>query len=452
MVFDYAVVGGGPGGVAFSLLMARSGRSVALMDEHDQLGGCHRVKRPRGVHTEHGPKVYMGASPLFFALASELSGKGREALFADYEHTIFSAQVNRAVSKRLTLGDKLSIASALARFMAGGTQGPRTVLEFMVDGGFGAGAASAVDGLCRLLDGGGADVTLMDSFLESIDSGFFQKLYVAAVELDEEVWKPAEAVLRDAGVELMLGTRAERVRRAAIETAGGGEVLCHRAVIAVPPEAAARIEGCAEELGMPAGFAERTRYRNYISATVDFPGELPNVWGHPAHPWSEITLNHGAYSGLGRGRVLISVNDLDSPDSRGVTANSLETRADLERALKEIVESKYGGARADLCVLSPTVSRAADGSGWRESDVAWLLTREGWFGHGKSDWLFACGHHSGQGRIRLNTCESAVQNAHALARRLEGVGRAPAEPFRLRDAILSAALVVLAALAFACSR
>lgn len=444
--FDYVVVGGGPGGIATALLLADSGRRVALVEAHRELGGCHRVKRVGGLNTEHGPKVYVGASPLFFALACRLSGgRPRRELFARYDHTVYSGQVNGPLLRSTTLREKAALAAALFRWMWAGDSlyGHRTMEEFMEERGFGPAARQSIDALCRLLDGGGADVTLADSFLESVDSGAFEALHVPRVPLDDAVWGPAEGVLRAAGVELRLGRRVTSVRRGRFELEGGETLFCHRGVLALPPAAAVRLDGAAAELGLPEQHVARTSYRRYISATVEFAAELPNLWGNPQHPWSEIMLDFGRYAGLGHGRVLVSINDPGRPDDRGVTADSLQGRAELEAALQRLVEERYGVA-AERCVLSPTVVR--EGGLWRETDVAWMLTPEGWFGQGSSDWLFTTGHHAGQGAIRLNTCESAVQNAHALARRLEGVGEFPRRPLRLRDAVR---LLVLTALALA---
>ena len=440
---DYAVVGGGPGGIAAALLLAESGRRVALVEAHPELGGCHRVKRVRGVNTEHGPKVYAGSSALFFALATRLSGGlSRDELFARYDHTVYSGQVNGPLLKTTTLGEKAALGVALLRWIWSGHSlyGHRTVRDFMDDRGFGPDARRSVDALCRLLDGGGADVTLMDSFLESIDSGAFETLYVPRVHLDDAVWRPATAALRSAGVELHLGRRALRAGRGRFELDDGTTLFCHRGVLALPPEAALRIEGVGPELKLSGQHVDRTSYRRYVSATVEFARELPNLWGNPEHPWSEILLDFGRHAGLGHGRVLMSINDPGRPDARGVTADSLSTRAELEAALMRIAEDRYG-ARAEFCALSPTVVR--EGGRWRETDVAWLLTPEGWFGQGGSDWLFTTGHHAGQGAVRLNTCESAVQNAHALVRRLEGSGEFPRAPLRLGDAVRVSALALL---------
>lgn len=441
---DYVVVGGGPGGITAALLLAElSGRKVALVEAHSQLGGCHRVKRVRGVNTEHGPKVYMGSSSLFFALVSRLSGGiPRAGLFARYDHTVYSGQVSDPIVKATTLREKMVLGGALFRWMWSRepVYGSRTVQELMEGSGFSSEASRSIDTMCRLLDGGGADVTLLDSFLESIDSGAFETLYVPRVHLDEAVWKPAERVLRDAGVQLHLGKSVAKVERGRFELDDGTALFCHRGVLAVPPEAALRIDGAGAELGLSASHVERTRYRRYVSATVEFSRELPNIWGNPQHPWSEILLDFGRYAGLGHGRVLMSINDPGKPDDGGVTADSLEERQDLEAALKRLVEDRYG-VPADRCVLSPTVVR--ENGGWRETDVSWLLTPEGWFGQGGSEWLFTTGHHSGQGTIRLNTCESAVQNAHALLRRLEGVGELPKEPLRIRDVVHFVAFAIV---------
>ena len=43
-MYDYIVVGGGPGGINCALKLSKIGYRVALVESLEDLGGCHRVR------------------------------------------------------------------------------------------------------------------------------------------------------------------------------------------------------------------------------------------------------------------------------------------------------------------------------------------------------------------------------------------------------------------------
>ena len=68
-MYDYIIIGGGPGGINCALELSKIGNKVALIESLEDIGGCHRVRytnnkiinNNRIVHTEHGPRIYLGA-------------------------------------------------------------------------------------------------------------------------------------------------------------------------------------------------------------------------------------------------------------------------------------------------------------------------------------------------------------------------------------------------------
>jgi hypothetical protein len=250
------------------------------------------------------------------------------------------------------------------------------------------------------------------------DVGGLAGMYVPRHPLDEAVWAPAAESLRRAGVHVALGDRCARLRHCSLETESGKIYPFCRAVLAVPPAAAAWIEGAADELGISPQFASDTKYRRYISATVTFNRLLPeaSVPSPFSHPWGEIMLDAGRAEGRGESTVLMCVSRPDARDSLGRTINSFGCRWKLAEALRGACENLVR-AKATGVVLSPTAERR-DGR-WQESDASWLLTPAGFLPHRGSDWLFTCGHHTGRSGISFNVAESAVLDALETFRMLE---------------------------------
>ena len=57
-VYDYIIVGAGPAGLTLSWYLSKQNKSILLIDNQENIGGCHRVLRVDGLFTEHGPRVY----------------------------------------------------------------------------------------------------------------------------------------------------------------------------------------------------------------------------------------------------------------------------------------------------------------------------------------------------------------------------------------------------------
>jgi phytoene dehydrogenase-like protein len=56
--YDFICVGGGPSGLTLVYCLGKLGYKCLLIDEHDSVGGCHRVSRVNGLFTEHAPRIY----------------------------------------------------------------------------------------------------------------------------------------------------------------------------------------------------------------------------------------------------------------------------------------------------------------------------------------------------------------------------------------------------------
>ena len=80
-MYDYIIIGAGPGGLNCSLYLSKIGYKVALIESLEDVGGCHRVRyttnkainKYNEVHTEHGPRIYLGAYLNFWIVSCSRS-------------------------------------------------------------------------------------------------------------------------------------------------------------------------------------------------------------------------------------------------------------------------------------------------------------------------------------------------------------------------------------------
>lgn len=151
-VYDYVIVGGGPAGLTLAQCMAHAGKTVALVDKNDQLGGCHRVDRvdpttqklpepdmkmplpvseTKGIFTEHGPRAYFSN---YYTVKHVLAQAGInfDDLFAPVPMNVFASARNHlsthAMSALVFTFLKYSFARDRMRF-AGETDVPMSYEE-----------------------------------------------------------------------------------------------------------------------------------------------------------------------------------------------------------------------------------------------------------------------------------------------------------------------------------
>ena len=238
-MFDCIVVGGGASGLVAASRMARSGRSVVLLEGAQRLGGCIQSWRPTqefwlelGAHT-----AYNSYGPLLEALADR--GRLGELLHREklgYKFCLADGQLQSPIKRLNFLEAALSLPVGLGRPKAG-----RTVAEWF-------GRLLGKRNYRRLLAPAFAAV-----LSQPADSFPAEWLFRRKSRMKEAPRKFTfsgglqgllEAIAQDAPFQVRTGAAVSRIARAGqgYTVDVGGEVLnCRQLILAVPVDAAAEL-------------------------------------------------------------------------------------------------------------------------------------------------------------------------------------------------------------------
>ncbi len=263
------VIGGGLAGIAAALDCAAAGASVTLVEVRRRLGGAAYSFEREGLQMDNGQHVFLRCCGAYRGLLARLGSERLTAVQPRLEIPVLKPGREPTSLRRGSLPAPAHLAGALARYphltLAQRLGAVRAVLALMrLDPGEQAlDTVSFGDWLARHGQGPAAVAALWDlialptlnvaaaraslalaafvfrtgllSASDAGDIGFHQ------ATLGETIGAPAERALHDAGVELRLGWRAERVERIAsgLQAHGRGEALDAQAVVVAVPHARA---------------------------------------------------------------------------------------------------------------------------------------------------------------------------------------------------------------------
>ena len=264
-----AVIGGGLAGITAALDCAQAGARVTLVEVRRRLGGAAYSFEREGLEMDNGQHVFLRGCPAYRGLLERL-GSSHLLLIQDrLEIPVLSPGAKRAVLRRGALPAPLHLAGALARYphlsLRERASAGRAALELMrldledesLDRTtFGAWLEShhqgphALDALWDLialpalnLPASQASLALAafvfkNGLLSGADAG---DIGFHSATLSQTIGEPAARALEEAGVEVRLGWRAERLERAGtgFEVHGAGDGLSAEAVVVAVPHARA---------------------------------------------------------------------------------------------------------------------------------------------------------------------------------------------------------------------
>jgi hydroxysqualene dehydroxylase len=239
------VVGGGLAGISAALLCADAGARVSLVEVRPRLGGAAYSFERDGMMLDNGQHVFLRCCTAYRALLSRLGTERRTVLQERLEIPVLAPGGRVEWLRRTSLPAPLHLAGALARYghlsRRERARAARAAIrlsrlsladETLDDRTFGAWlgeqrqSADAVEALWNLialptLNMAASEASLaMAAFvfqtglLRDADAG---DVGYAAVPLSRVHGEPGERALRDAGVDVRLGWRAERL----VERPGG---------------------------------------------------------------------------------------------------------------------------------------------------------------------------------------------------------------------------------------
>ncbi|HYM56092.1 MAG TPA: hydroxysqualene dehydroxylase HpnE [Solirubrobacteraceae bacterium] len=271
------VIGGGLAGIAAALDCAAAGASVTLVEVRRRLGGAAYSFEREGLRMDNGQHVFLRCCEAYRALLRRLGSEHLVRIQRRLEIPVLKPGAQPAVLRRGSLPAPLHLAGALARYShlrpserlragraalalmrlersRGGRRELRldrqTLGEWLARHGQGARATAALWDLIALpalnLPAAQASLALgafvfRTGLLSSADAG---DVGFHAATLSEIIGDPAERALREAGVEVRLGWRAERLQQSGdgVEVHAREERLSAEAtILAVPHARASRL-------------------------------------------------------------------------------------------------------------------------------------------------------------------------------------------------------------------
>jgi len=248
------VIGGGLAGITAALDCADGCAHVTLLEVRPRLGGAAYSFQRDGMWLDNGQHVFLRCCAAYRALLTRLGSEHRVRIQPRLEIPVLSPGGMRAVLRRGALPAPLHLTGALMRYsyltpaqrlsaaraaLALGQLDPRaatgTLGEWLAKHGQDSAAVAALWDLIALptLNLSAAEASLAlgvfvlrTGLLERNDAG---DIGFHMRPLRETLGEPAQRVLGEAGVEVRLGVRAERVERAEGADAVGADVAVPRA-------------------------------------------------------------------------------------------------------------------------------------------------------------------------------------------------------------------------------
>ncbi len=459
-MYDYTIIGGGPGGIYCADKLSELGYKVCLIESLETLGGCHRVRYTSNklnsneqVHTEHGPRVYLGAYLDFWKWIQTISV---------YRDTSFSEYITSALGDDIILYSikfklheliSMCIAFIIQNILRINYSENYTIDEFMDDNYFSDSGRIRFNRICRLIDGGNTDKTTVLSLFKGLDIGLAYSIYEPISPMDTLIWNKFYDKLKKQKVDIILKTTVNEINTNKVIT-NNKIINTNNIIITIPPYALNKIKNapklCGYEPILFNKLSDYQQYEPYVCATIEFKNVSSITrWGISGdHPWGLVDIDIGRYFKNIKGSMyIVSVTHPEKIDPKtNKTANDMNKGVFLDRIV-EIIKERFKIKDEPIKkAFSPNVQKI-NGT-WIESDRAFMYSPPGWlkpdFNISKKNKVFTTGHHIGNSYHEYNSMESAIQNASNLLSNIETkYNYKITEPWRLSSFIWIILLVII---------
>jgi len=448
--YDTIVVGAGPCGLT---LATKLPGTTLLLDQRDNVGGCHAVHRDDGLFCEHGPRYlngcYVNARDVLASVGIRwdeaferrpfhpdvVDGRGWWRHFSPYETLVFSVLFCCLIVVP-HFGRSTSLADVCRTF------------------GFSSGTRDYIEHVCRTTDGCGADRYSLHKFLRGFND-HVHSFYQPRRANDRGLFARWTSALVRRGVRVETGARAVRVLHRdgravglVYRTKDGDRVArARRVVLAIPPDPLVHLieSSGLHEPGL-AALADDTEYDEYYCAAFHFSKTTEPLVDHRGvrtTPWGLIYADMGHMRDEGTSVVMVAAWRLDSRSPvTGKTINQ-SSRDEVHRELLRQLPISEATKRTLVRVVSTDMR--LEGGSWHNRSEAYVHNATGGDGFGPAmrccRGLYSVGTHNERSWYPFTSFESAVCNALAFA---GAPCRRPWTPIRLARLLLLCALVYVA--------
>lgn len=453
-MYDYIIVGGGPGGLNCAFNLSKLGYKTALIESLEDIGGCHRVRYASNkiinnytrVHTEHGPRIYLGAYLNFWEWTKQFNvTKNKD--FIKYKFDLLSKDVRGFMSMfkihEIFAFVIVYIVFCILRIPYSHSY---SVEQFSNQFGFSEKGKKNLNKVCRLIDGGNLDKTLIGALMDGFDIGLVCNIYEPRKPMNDLLWNKVKDRLKNNDVDIFLNNDVLEIQKGFVKT-NRNNLYGKRIIVTTPPISLSKIKGVAELIGYNRNFlkelAIHQEYEPYICSTIAFKNtKHKSVWGIAGkHPWGVVDIDMGKYFDDFHGSMFIaSVTHPDKIDPQtNMSANQMNESMFLDRVV-ELIKEKYN-INEEPIVKSLSPSAKKINGKWIESDRSYMFSPPGFMSPSQKyqdmNNVWITGHHLGNSFHTYNSMESAIQNSNTLLSRIEPkINIMNKEPLKLSTVIL----------------
>ncbi len=448
-MYDYTIIGGGPSGIFCADKLSQLGYKICLIESLEVLGGCHRVRyvedeKKKLVHTEHGPRIYLGAYLDFWEWIKSIN-ISRDENFSNYITSTLGDDIfSYALKFKIHEFICMVIIFIIQNLLRINFSENYTIDNFMKDTYFSEEGKERLNRICRLIDGGNTDKTTVISLFKGLDTGLTYSIYEPKESMDTLVWNKFYDKLIKQNVDILLNTEVSEINNGILITSNG-VIETENIILCIPPVAISKIKNASNLSGFNSDFnylANYQQYEPYVCATIEFKNKSPLTrWGIAGeHPWGLIDIDMGRYIEKINGSLfIVSVTHPEKIDPEtNKTANEMNKKEFLDRIV-EIIKLRFNIKEEPISkVFSPNVQKI--NGGWIEIDRAFLYSPPGWLkpdlSISKKNKIYTTGHHLGNSYHEYNSMESAIQNSSQLLNQIvPEYNKSISKPWRVSDII-----------------
>jgi squalene-associated FAD-dependent desaturase len=380
------VVGGGLAGITAALDCAGAGAEVTLVEVRRRLGGAAYSFEREGLHMDNGQHVFLRCCTAYRALLARLGSERLVSVQPRLQIPVLKPGARTVLLRRNSLPAPFQLAGALARYphlsLRGRMGAARAALallrldpsraeeleamtfgEWLARFGQGEEAVAALWDLIALptlnvpasrASLGLSAFVFRTGLLSGADAG---DIGFHDATLGETIGEPAGRALAAAGVEVLFGWRAERLRRSAgaieLHASDGDGLSAEAAIVALPhARAAALLEEPAGELARRIGTLQSSPIVNlhvmYDRPVLDYP--FAAGVGTPV----QYLFDRSAAAGAPEGHQYLAVSLSGAEREMQMSVDALRER--YEPALRELLP---GARQARLEMFLATREHAA---------------------------------------------------------------------------------------------
>ena len=458
-MFDYCIIGGGPGGIFCADKLSLLGYKVCLIESLESLGGCHRVRYVNDfnnlIHTEHGPRIYLASYLDFWEWIKSIDVLPEKDFTKYINRELASDMLNYSLQFKIFEIFILVIAYIIQNILRIDFSQNYTVDNLMEDTYFTDEGKNRLNRLCRLMDGGNVDKTAVISLLNTLDVMFMPTypIYQPKKPMDNLLWNKFYDKLINQNVKILMNTPVLEINRGKVIT-NNNIIDTNNIILTIPPYALNKIKNSPSLVGYDTiqfnNLSNYQQYEPYVCATIGFKDKSSvESWGiADEHPWGFIPIDMGKYFEDTTGSLfIVSITHPEKIDPKTKkTANEMDKNEFLDRIV-ELIKERFNISDEPISkTLSPNVKKI--NGGWIENDRSFLYSPPGWlkpnFDISKKNKIYTTGYHIGNSYHHYNSMEAAIQNASELLSKIEPkYNYKISSPWRLSSIIILFIFIIL---------